>query len=63
VSKQRGTVLVFKPGTGMDVIRRALDQLAPILDERQFIDDAGRMTPYRVWEFNPDHGGPVWYIP
>ena len=51
-NKQAGTVLVFKEGVSKEEAQKALDALKHLL----------AYTP-RVNEFNPDWGGPVWYIP
>lgn len=51
MSKQLGAVVVFKPG-----VNRALAE-AMLATLRGFIE------PVTVHEFDPDEGGPVWYIP
>lgn len=50
--KQAGAVLVFKPGVTPEEAAKALKALEALLE----------YTP-RVNTFNPDWGGPVWYVP
>ncbi len=50
--KQMGAVLVFKPGVPLIDARAALETLQNLLEVRPCIKS-----------FNPEHGGPVWYIP
>ena len=47
-----GTVLVFKEGVTEEQARKALEKLKALLD----------YTP-RINTFDPEWGGPVWYIP
>lgn len=54
-AKQFGTVLVFKQGLTKEEIEARLRQIADIVDE-----DYRQTT---VHSFNPDWGGPVWYVP
>jgi Asp-tRNA(Asn)/Glu-tRNA(Gln) amidotransferase C subunit len=49
---QAGTVLIFKEGVSKEEAQKRLEALRDILD----------YLP-RVNEFNPEWGGPVWYIP
>jgi len=49
---QLGAVLVFKPSVTSEEAAKALKVLEALLD----------YVP-RVNEFNPDWGGPVWYVP
>ncbi len=51
-NRQKGCVLVFKPGTSDQKIAYALARMEKILDYQP-----------RVNEFNPDWGGPAWYLP
>ena len=50
--KRQGAVLVFKSGVSKKEVERILIELA---DKLQY-------TPI-VHEFDPNYGGPVWYIP
>jgi len=50
--KMVGTVLVFKQGTDKKRAENAIKQIQHLLAQ-----------PARVHEFNPDQGGPAWYIP
>lgn len=74
--KQHGCVLVFKEGTTEAQIAKALNSIKAILDvplsvqEVRNVDNgASRLVqaPFRwahiVHTFNPEIGGPVWYIP
>lgn len=66
--KQFGTVLVFKEGVTKDEIQTALGKLSPMLDkcwlpENPGLARAGITVGYRLHEFDPQRGGPVWYIP
>jgi hypothetical protein len=56
--KQTGTVLVFKKGVSKEEVKERLKALNDILDSGYYL--RGQPT---VREFNPDWGGPVWYIP
>jgi len=49
---QAGTVLVFKPGVTQAQAEAALAKLLPLLS-----------SPPRVNMFDPEWGGPVWYVP
>lgn len=55
---QNGAVLVFKEGITKKQAEEALDKIKEVLDPEYW---RWEMPP--VHEFNPDHGGPVWYIP
>ena len=52
--KQRGAVLVFRSGSPSDKIDAALKRL---------VDEGLIERPPVVHEFNPEWGGPVWYVP
>lgn len=52
MENQFGTVLVFKPGTTKEQAEKILATINEHLD----------WTPYPVG-FDPEYGGPVWYIP
>jgi hypothetical protein len=49
---QAGAVLVFKPGVTKEQAQAALKKLQDLLEH----------TPH-VNTFNPEWGGPVWYVP
>jgi hypothetical protein len=49
---QAGTVLVFKPGVTKNEASLALRQIQHLLEH-----------PPQVNMFDPEWGGPVWYIP
>jgi hypothetical protein len=59
--KQYGALLVFKPGTGKDKAAEALRRLVAegLIDMDYY---GGALGP-TVQTFNPNYGGPVWYIP
>lgn len=66
--KQFGTVLVFRQGVSRAEAENALIRLRGILDPAYLPHVATNETPEdriaaSVQSFNPDHGGPVWYIP
>ncbi len=53
VSKdQAGTVLVFKPGVTKEQAQKALEKLRDLLEHSPHVNT-----------FNPEWGGPVWYVP
>lgn len=56
---QLGTVIVFKPGTTKEQAKAAIERLKDVIDT----DYYGGMGKPSVSSFNPDHGGPVWYVP
>ncbi len=58
MAKRLGTVLVFKAGVTRAEVDAALAKLASVIDPDYYI---AKKPP--VNEFNPDHGGPVWYVP
>jgi hypothetical protein len=49
---QAGTVLTFKPGVSKQEAELALRQIQHLLEHRPSVN-----------MFNPEWGGPVWYIP
>jgi hypothetical protein len=49
---QAGTVLVFKPGVSKTEAELALRQIQHLLEHRPHVNT-----------FNPEWGGPVWYVP
>lgn len=56
---QAGAVLVFKPGVTQAQAEAALAKLKDLIDE-------GYQYPKgmpRVQMFDPEWGGPVWYVP
>lgn len=55
-----GAVIIFNPGVLREEAERTLRDLEArgIIDGSQWV---GGKTP--VHGFNPEHGGPVWYIP
>jgi hypothetical protein len=55
---QAGTVLVFKEGVSKEEAQKRLEALRDILDLGYFLSGMPQ-----VQEFNPDWGGPVWYVP
>ena len=55
---QSGAVLVFREGVTREEAEKAIATLKALLDPTYWT----RELP-KVHEFNPDHGGPVWYIP
>jgi len=55
---QTGTVLVFKEGVSKEKIRERLKALNDILDLKYYLDGKIHLN-----EFNPNWGGPVWYVP
>jgi hypothetical protein len=50
--KQQGVVLTFKEYISQEEAERILDAIKRHLDHEP-----------KVRSFNPNHGGPVWYIP
>ena len=70
MANQIGCVLVFKPGVDPNEVIARLKQLADLVDlDYHVMDSAPNVvhTPdgpvTRLHKFNPDHGGPVWYVP
>jgi hypothetical protein len=71
--KRHASVLVFKEGTDPKMIEFALAQLIPILDDSYWLADgtsnedgtwkSGESVPFRIEEYESDHGGPVFYLP
>ena len=61
--KRHGSLLVFKADTSKKMIDFALAQLIPILDDSNFIGDDGKLTPYRIEEYDDEWGGPTFYLP
>lgn len=57
-TEQAGTVLVFKPGVTQEQAEKRLKALSDILDGDYYVG-----SKPRVETFNPEWGGPVWYIP
>jgi hypothetical protein len=68
---QIGCVLVFKPGVDPNEVVRKLRALADVVDPSYFVPSTDKnavvagdgTTVTRLHKFNPDHGGPVWYVP
>lgn len=60
MAKQRGVVLVFKPEVTQAQAQAAVAELAAkgLLDVGYYCGGVPHIN-----EFNPDHGGPVWYVP
>ena len=58
-STQTGAVLVFKPGVTKEEAAKRLEALRDIVD----LDYYYPKGMPRINEFNPEHGGPVWYLP
>jgi hypothetical protein len=58
MAKRLGTVLVFKPGVTKAEAEKALDKIASVIATDYYIAPKPPIN-----EFNPDHGGPVWYVP
>lgn len=58
--RRRGAVIVFAQGVGIDKIQAAIDKMIAegLIDRDYYV---GGRPP--VHDFNPEHGGPVWYIP
>ena len=71
--KRHASLLIFKEGTDPKMIDFALSQLRPILDDTVFLANgktngdgtwqSGELVPYRIEEFESDHGSPAFYIP
>jgi hypothetical protein len=57
--KQLGAVLVFRPGTTREQAREALASIRQVIDWDYY---GGALGP-KLWTFDPEHGGPVWYVP
>jgi hypothetical protein len=57
--KQLGTILVFRPGVTKEQAREALKALEPLL-ARDYFGGDGRPP---IQSFDPECGGPVWYVP
>jgi hypothetical protein len=55
---RKGAVIVFKEGMSDEDCRKALKRIADVLDDNVY---ANRNSSIR--EFEPQYGGPVWYIP
>jgi len=49
---QAGTVLVFKPGVTKRQAEEALRKIESLLESKPYVNT-----------FDPEWGGPVWYIP
>jgi hypothetical protein len=49
---QAGAVIIFKPGVSKNEASLALRQIQHLLDH-----------PPSINMFNPEWGGPVWYVP
>ena len=60
MSKQVGAVVTFKLGTTKEQAERALLKLSAELDVGTYRELMKRRL---VQEFDPEMGGPVWYIP
>jgi len=63
-----GTVLVFKDGVSQAQAQKAVAALVDVLDPKYFVQFdpvKGKYVsrPAPVHAFNPEAGGPVWYIP
>ncbi len=56
--EQVGTVLVFREGVCKEEVEHRLKELRDILDETYWV---GGKPP--INSFNPQWGGPVWYVP
>ena len=54
-----GAVLVFKPGTSREAAEAALTRLKDVIDPNYYYPPSGP----KVNSFNPEHSGPVWYVP
>lgn len=52
MEKQVGVVLVFREGIDADEAQEAIDALDEMLQGQPL-----------VREFDPEYGGPVWYVP
>ena len=53
MEKQTGAVIVFGEGVTPEMVDQALENLAKEIDIQHDV----------IREFNPEYGGPVWYIP
>lgn len=66
---QLGTVLVFKQGVSKAEAVEALKKIQSVLADDyhgRYDAKAGKFVSSAlppVNEFNPEHGGPVWYVP
>lgn len=58
MSKQYGTVLVFKPELTEEQINAFLATIAKVIDETYYVADGPKAVA-----FDRDYGGPVWYVP
>jgi len=76
--KQHGCVLVFREGISKAEAAAALEQIADVLElpdttpTYEYAEGSRRVTkmgsrPFmmadKIQEFDPEWGGPVWYIP
>ena len=52
MNEQLGTVIVFKPEVSEEEAKKALAKLAKLCQYQPSINT-----------FNPEWGGPVWYVP
>lgn len=53
-----GTVLVFKKKVTKEQAEAALAKIADVIEMEYYVTKKPT-----VYEFNPEYGGPVWYIP
>lgn len=71
MENQIGCVLVFKPGVDPDEVIARLKVLEDLVDTEYHINDRDNVVPTadgrgaitRLNSFNPNWGGPVWYVP
>jgi len=55
-----GTLLVFKEGTTNEEAIEALEKIKDVLSDDYFVDSDPDSL---IHGFDPEWGGPVWYIP
>ncbi len=59
-AKQCGAVITWKPGISKEQAEAELQLLMRYLSDGTKHQNKHHGT---VHEFNPEHGGPVWYVP
>lgn len=65
-NERTGTVIVFKDGVSVDEAAHALSTIKNFIDFRMSTIDTGNEwsnLQRMIREFDPEWGGPTWYIP
>jgi len=55
----RAALIYFREGITEDQARKALQRISGLIEKPFGSDDAGDL----VRSYDPEYGGPVWYIP